>query len=59
MESPEALKGALHDALLDSAADLQTKAPVAGHDRRMTLAIVAGTCFVLGFLWAKARAHAR
>jgi len=45
MESPEAtarVKGALHDALLDSAADLQAKAPVAGHDRRMTLAIVAG-----------------
>jgi hypothetical protein len=49
--------GTLHDALNDSAHDLETKAPLSGHNHRMTLVIVAGTCFVLGFLWAKARAQ--
>jgi hypothetical protein len=47
--------GALHDALLDSADALQNKSPLVRLDRRTTLLIVAGTCFLLGFLWAKAR----
>jgi hypothetical protein len=47
--------GVLHDALLDSADALQNKSPSMRLDRRTTLLIVAGTCFLLGFLWAKAR----
>jgi hypothetical protein len=47
--------GALHDALSDSARDLEAQTPVSGHDHRMTLVIVAGACFALGFLWAKTR----
>jgi hypothetical protein len=49
--------GTLHDALNESAHDLESKAPVSGHDHRMTLVILAGACFLLGFLWAKARAQ--
>jgi hypothetical protein len=49
--------GTLHDALSESASDLETEAPVAGHNHRMTLIIIAGTCFLLGFLWAKSRAQ--
>ncbi len=54
----DALRGAagtLHDALSDSAHDLETQTPVRGQDHRMTLVIVAGACFLLGFLWAKTR----
>jgi hypothetical protein len=47
--------GALRNALNESAHDLETPAPGSGHDHRLTLVIVAGTCFLLGFLWAKAR----
>jgi hypothetical protein len=47
--------GTLHDALSDSARDLETETPVSGHNHRMTLVIVAGACFILGFLWAKTR----
>jgi hypothetical protein len=47
--------GVLHDALMDSADALQNKSPSMRLDRRTTLLIVAGTCFLLGFLWAKAR----
>jgi hypothetical protein len=47
----------LHDALSESANDLQSETPVAGHSHRMTLVIVAGACFLLGFLWAKSRAQ--
>jgi hypothetical protein len=47
--------GVLHDALLDSADALQNKSPAVRLDRRSTFLIVAGTCFLLGFLWAKAR----
>jgi hypothetical protein len=49
--------GKVHDELNQFADDLEAKAPVTGHSHRMTLMIVAGTCFVLGFLWAKARAQ--
>jgi hypothetical protein len=45
----------LHDALSDSARDLETGQPVAGHDHRLTLIFVASACFLLGFLWAKSR----
>jgi hypothetical protein len=58
--SKHAIRGAagtLHDALNESAYDLETKAPISGHSHRMTLLILAGTCFLLGFLWAKARAQ--
>jgi hypothetical protein len=54
----DALRGAastLHDALGESAHDLETQTPVSGHNHRMTLLIVAGACFLLGFLWAKTR----
>jgi hypothetical protein len=47
--------GALHDALLDSADALQNKPPSVRLDRRSTFLLVAGTCFLLGVLWAKAR----
>jgi hypothetical protein len=47
--------GVLHDALLDSADALQNKPPAIRLERRSTLLIVAGACFLLGFLWAKAR----
>jgi hypothetical protein len=47
--------GVLHDALLDSADALQNKPPAMRLDRPSTLLIVAGVCFLLGFLWAKAR----
>jgi hypothetical protein len=47
----------LHNSLNQFAHDLETKAPATGHNHRMTLTIVAGTCFLLGFLWAKARAQ--
>jgi hypothetical protein len=50
--------GTLHDALSESANDLESHRPVAGHDHRMTLVIIAGACFLLGFLWAKSRAQA-
>jgi hypothetical protein len=49
--------GQLHHTLNQVAHDLETKAPVTGDNHRMTLMIVAGTCLVLGFLWAKARAQ--
>jgi hypothetical protein len=58
--SKHAIRGAagtLHDALNDSAQDLETKAPISGNNHRMTFVIVAGTFFLLGFLWAKARAQ--
>jgi hypothetical protein len=50
-----AAAGVLHDALLDSADALQNKMPAFRLDRRSTLLIVAGACFLMGFLWAKAR----
>jgi len=56
--SKQALRSAtspLRNALNESAHDLETQPPVSGHNHRMTLMIVAGTCFVLGFLWAKSR----
>ena len=49
--------GKLHDSLNQVATDLESKAPVTGDSHRMTLMIVAGTCLLLGFLWAKARAQ--
>jgi hypothetical protein len=49
--------GKLHDTLNQVAHDLETRAPIRGDGHRMTLMIVAGTCLVLGFLWAKARAQ--
>lgn len=49
--------GKLHDSLNEIAEDLESRAPVTGGSHRMTLLIVAGTCLVLGFLWAKARAQ--
>jgi hypothetical protein len=50
--------GTLRNALNESADDLESQTPESGHDHRVTLVIVAGTCFLLGFLWAKARAQA-
>jgi hypothetical protein len=58
--SKHALRAAtspLRNALNESAHDLETRAPGSGHDHRMTLLIVAGTCFLFGFLWAKSRAQ--
>ncbi len=58
--SHEALGGVAHtlrDALAQSAHDIETRPVPGGHNHRMTLAIVAGSCFLLGFLWAKARAQ--
>jgi hypothetical protein len=49
--------GKLHHTLNQVAHDLETKAQITGESHRMTLTIVAGTCFLLGFLWAKARAQ--
>ena len=49
--------GKLHDSLNQVAEDLETKGPATGDSHRRTLMIVAGTCLVLGFLWAKARAQ--
>ena len=49
--SKHAIRGAagtLHDALNDSAHDLESKAPMAGNNHRMTFLILAGTCFLLG-----------
>ncbi|HTV78889.1 MAG TPA: hypothetical protein VMF03_11565 [Steroidobacteraceae bacterium] len=49
--------GTLNEALNQSAHDLESAGTVTGHNHRMTLAIVAGSFFLLGFLWAKARAQ--
>jgi hypothetical protein len=49
--------GKLHHSADQFAHDLETRAPVTGQSHRMTLTIVAGACFLLGFLWAKARAQ--
>ena len=49
--------GTLRDALSESANDLEAETPVDGHSHRMTLMIIAGAFFLVGFLWAKSRAQ--
>lgn len=54
----EALRGAagtLSDAFSDSAHDLESATSFRRHDHRLTLVIVAGACFLLGYLWARTR----
>ncbi len=47
----------LHRALNQSAHDPVTQPSPTAHNQRMTLALVAVTCFLLGSAWAKARAQ--
>ena len=56
-DSIRGVAGPVHDALVDTADELEDRPRAAAHNRNLTLAIVAGACFVLGFLWAKARAQ--